>query len=267
MRTYLIKGFLCLFVFTLFSLPLQSQESRSFVILVDYMKSHPGQDAVSLETDIFQPVHKQIVGAGDKMAWACYEVLFPNGKNVEYNYVTVNVYESAEKYHDNSGMKWADAFAKAHPGKSADEAWEKMSKARDWVKTEMFTFVDEAVEGPPLAGDQMVKVNYMKTAQGMGDSYVDMESKYFKPAHKMAVKDGAMVDWQLYALTAPTGSSMPYNYITVDTYNGAKQMYAPYSNDMEKVHPGENIDKIWESMMKTRTLVRSETWVSRSSTF
>ena len=47
-------------------------------------------------------------------------------------------------------------------------------------------------------------------------AYERMESEVFKAGHQVLVDAGQRSGWAVYALVSPTGSSVPYNYGTVD---------------------------------------------------
>jgi hypothetical protein len=256
-----------LIVMTGLMLPMQTnaqeevEEQRSFVVILDFMKSNFGQEALKMEKEIFLPIHQHQVDYKKKIAWFCFEVLFPNGRDIEYNYVTVNVYGSGKDYFSQDGESWAEAFAYTHPGENIDEVMRDMTKSRDWVRTELFSFIDEAVPGTKPTMSEYIHVNFMKTPNGKEEEYVKMEREIFKPIHAADVASGGREDWALYSRMAPYGSQFDYNFITVDMHGNLDQLMSTQSEALWKqVHPDKNIEDLFDKMVNLRSLVRQETW-------
>lgn len=263
MKSHLFSALL--FVALMFALPTsfnaQDSDGPPVAVVLDFMKGHPGSGALEMEAEAFKPIHQVLVDGGEKLAWYCYEVLFPNGKDVEYNYVTVNVYKSGKDFMESmeDGDSWSAAFAKAHPDKKQEDVWKAISDARDWMRSEMFVFIDEAVEGsgPPA---EYISVNYMKVAEGRGSDYIAMEREIFKPVHQAQVERGTRQDWGLYARRAPWGAAFDYNFITVDVHGSLDNMFAGQGGLWSEVHPDLSASNAFEKMAKLRSLQRSETW-------
>ncbi len=269
MKRILTCGITAFFAYISFfpNLIAQDPDPTQFAIVFDYMKAKPNSNAIGLEQSVFQPIHQEMVNNGQKIVWYCFEVLFPSGSNVEYNYVTVNVYPSLKAYLEPSGANWGEIFKKVHPGKDMDIEWNRISKARDWVKTEMYTFIDEAVPGPPEEMADYLHINFFDAADGMADEYVAYEQKYFKPMHAAAVAAGSRLDWGLYSLAAPAGEETGYTHFTVDLEGSIDHLMTPPPAGLwETVHPGVDQDEVWEKMASLRTLVRRDLWRSAGRT-
>lgn len=71
-----------------------SNTSRIYV--VDFMKVEPGDEDryVEVETEWWKPVHAERVRRGSMHSWSLYRVRYPDGTAKEYDFVTVNVFET-----------------------------------------------------------------------------------------------------------------------------------------------------------------------------
>lgn len=76
----------------------QSAGPPSRIYVVDFMKVEPGDDDryVDLETKWWKPVHARRIRDGSMHAWSLYRVRYPDGVAKEYDFVTVNVFDSFE---------------------------------------------------------------------------------------------------------------------------------------------------------------------------
>lgn len=110
-------------------------------------------------------------------------------------------------------------------------------------------------------------VNFMKVKPGMGDAYLDLETKIWKKFHESRKKSGKIVNWMLFQVLSPSGSSVEYNYITVDVYKGAAGLASHYEWDPAAME-GILTDEEMKKAMKTdevRELVKSEVFRRRDA--
>lgn len=100
-------------------------------------------------------------------------------------------------------------------------------------------------------------VEYMKVKPGMNDKYLESESQHWKPVHQSRVKDGTILDWSLYRIAHPSGTSTEYDYVTVTVFANYDKMENPMNLDHFKTaHPNGNPDKMMEQTSNSRNLVK-----------
>ena len=112
---------LSLATLVLYPSPTAAQQSapnpvpRRYLVL-DYMRVTPGKENeyVRLEREVFKPFHAQRVKNKRLVGWQLYEVRYTADTHRDYDYVTVNVYDSLAATDDQSGL--VEMFQRMHPG-------------------------------------------------------------------------------------------------------------------------------------------------------
>lgn len=226
----------------------QEGEQPTMYAVVDCMKS-TSPDYQAVETEIWQPMHQAMVDQGKKSGWTLYSVMY--GDRSDCDYYTVNNYVGEAQLNDDT--PYDEVFAAVHPGKSWDEAVARTSASRVMVRSELWAYVDGLAPQPA----DYITVNYMYAENGA--DYVAMESEVAKPVNQALVNSGHRVGWSVWQLMAPSGTSIPYNYATVDASNAIGP--APWGETMQAVHAGRDLDAINQAMLESRDMVRSDTWV------
>lgn len=209
-------------------LPAQEEDAGAIYFQFDYMKSKNG-DYVAMERELWKPVHQQRIKDGKLLWWGLYSVNFPSGTMADYDYVTINVYDSPARFEDGYSEleKWMKA---AHPDKDFEKMGQRTTDSRDIVWSEVFELIDRAV-GPQGKPAKYLVANRMKVKPGEGQAYVEMERKGYMPAHKMAVDKGLRENWWLLGRTLPYGASYGYNFMTLDAYDSMQQVLTPLPAD------------------------------------
>ncbi len=231
-----------------------AQAPPSPFLRIDFMMS-TSDDYVSLESDIWKPIHQDEVNRGNMLAWNLFSVNY--GDRSEYDYVTVNVYaDRAATEGDFEG--WFDeAFARVHPDADAATALSKTSAARANVKSELWREVMR--EGPP-GPFQYAAINYMKVPPGGGEAYVALERDWWAPIHRAAIAKGCGGAWAVYQLLTPFGTKLPYNYAAVNFRNAWKEGCS-YQDIAAEVHPDTSWETIGEATSAAREGVYGIEWV------
>ena len=231
----------------------QDEEQAVFFIQLDCMKS-TSSDYGEVETEIWQPMHQEMVKQNKRFNWSLYWVLF--GDRSECDYYTVNTFRGLEQL--NAEWGYAEVFATVHPGKNWDEAMARTNASRTLVRTELWVWVD----GVPPADHRYAMVNQM-LAEDRAD-FLEYEQETWKPIHQALVDGGHRAGWGVYELVSPVGSSLPYNFSTVDFL---KQLGpAPVEETMRSVHPDQEITAIFQDGEDARDHVLGETWMLIAST-
>lgn len=224
----------------------QEAEQATTYAVVDCMKS-TSPDYVAVETEIWQPMHQAMVNQGKKSGWTLYSVQF--GDRSECDYYTANSYVGGAQLNDDTPI--SEVFAAVHPGKSWEEAWARTAASRVVVRTELWAYVD----GLPAQPAQYITVNYFYTENGA--DFVAMESEVAKPVSQALVDGGHWVGWSVWQLMVPGGTSVPYNYATVDAFNTLGPV--PWLETFQAVHPDSELPAVAER-------VRFDTWLVMAQT-
>lgn len=110
-------------------------------IEVDYMYVTPETEAdyVTLEEEVWKPIHKALTDMGYEAGWSAWGVRFPGGYGAPFQYATVNSYAD---FTNIGPLPIEEAFKAAHPEKDYQEIMDQTEAARDMVKTELWTLID-----------------------------------------------------------------------------------------------------------------------------
>lgn len=230
----------------------QDQERPPLYVSVDCMKSTTA-DYATVETDIWQPMHQELVNQGRRNSWALYWVLY--GDRSKCDFYTVTTYLGGEQLNGHPAMD--EVFKTVHPDGDFAESMANTWDSRQHVATELWL----AVDGTQIKEHRFAVVNKMSADDP--DAYERMEMQVFKPGHQALVDGGHRSGWAMYTLVSPIGTSIPYNYSTVDFVNHLNPV--PMAEAMMSAHPDRDLDVLQE-MLQLRDQVSSKTWVRVAAT-
>jgi len=230
----------------------QENEAQALYVAVDCMKS-TAADYASVETEIWQPMHQELVNHGKRNSWSLYWVQY--GDRSKCDYYTVTSYRGEAQL--NADPAYAEVFETVHQNKNFAKAMTRTSASRQHVATELWL----AIDSTEIKKHRYATVNMMHAEDP--DTYETMESRTFKPGHQTLVDGGYRAGWSVYALITPIGTSIPYNYATVDFMNQLGPV--PMAESMLSAHPDRDLEAMHE-MLQLREGVSSETWALVATT-
>ena len=239
----LVVLFACLLPGTVLA---QDEASPTLYVTVDCMKA-TAANYESIEADIWQPMHQHLVDTGKRSSWALYRVMY--GDRSRCDYYTVTTFLGEEQL--NAAIDYGEAFEAVHPGKNVDKALQQTWAAREQVATELWMLIDRTERQP----HRYAIVNRMYAEDPV--AYERMESQVFKAGHQALIDGGYRAGWAVYALMSPLGSSIPYNYGTVDFVDNLSPV--PMAEAMLAANPDRDLDAM-NRLLELRDHVLSETW-------
>lgn len=118
----------------------QSSAEPSRVYVIDYMKVEPGDGDryVETETKWWKPVHEERMRRGEMHSWGLYRVRWPDGAEKEYDFVTVNVFDT---YADSDKDPFA-VFGEVHPNADRQAVERNTMESRRLVRGEVWYRID-----------------------------------------------------------------------------------------------------------------------------
>jgi len=230
----------------------QDEERPPLYVSVDCMKS-TAADYSGVETDLWQPMHQERVNQGMINSWSLYRVVY--GDRSKCDYYTVTTYRGSTQL--NAASSFETVFQVVHPDGDFSQTMESTWQARRHVATELWV----AVDGIAPETHRFAVVNKMRADDP--DAYERMETRVFKPGHQALVDGGYRSGWAMYALVSPIGTSIPYNYSTVDYVDHLNPV--PMAEAMMSANPDRDLDALQE-LLELRDQVSSETWVLVAAT-
>ena len=230
----------------------QERDKQPLYLSVDCMKS-TNVDYTSVELEIWQAMHQELVNKGEQNSWALYWVMY--GDRSKCDYYTVTTHLGDEQL--NVRPSFADVFAVVHPDDDFEHAMARTWASRQHVATELWV----AVDGTEIKQHRFAVVNMMHATDP--DAYERMESRVFKPGHEALLASGHRAGWGMYALITPIGTSTPYNYSTVDFSNYLSPV--PMAEAMLSANPDRDLEEMQE-LLALREQVNSQTWALVAAT-
>lgn len=230
----------------------QDEDRPPLYVSVDCMKS-TAADYSSVEVDIWQPMHQELVNQGKINSWALYWVRY--GDRAKCDYYTVTTYRGQEQLNAHPAIP--HVFEAVHENEDFIKAMARTWASRQHVATELWVLVDST----ELKEHRFAVVNTMYAEDP--DAYERMETEVFKPGHQALVDGGHRAGWGMYELVSPLGTSIPYNFSTVDFVNHLNPV--PMAEAMLSAHPNRDLEAMHE-LLGLRDNVRSETWALVAAT-
>jgi hypothetical protein len=125
---------------SLVSTAFTQSQAPPLVIDVAFMKVEPGkaQDYLRLESELWKPVHQERIRRGHMKSWSLFRVEYPHGADQEYNFVTVNVYNSLV----DIDRDVIEVFSKVHPSIKTSDVVSRTFGARRLARGEMWRRLD-----------------------------------------------------------------------------------------------------------------------------
>ena len=230
----------------------QDEKQPKLYVSVDCMKS-TAVDYASVETDIWQAMHQELVNQQKINSWALYHVLY--GDRSKCDFYTVTTLRGQKQL--DAAQSLEEIFQLVYPNGDFNELMARTWDSRQRVATELW----EAVDGTVIQEHRFAVVNMMNASDA--DAYERMESEVFKPGHQALLDGGHGSGWGLYVLVSPLGSAIGYNYSTVDFSNHLNPV--PMAEAIMSANPDRDLDAMQE-LLQLREQVRSQTWVLVAAT-
>ncbi len=259
LKGFIFKTAILITALTMFAFRLEAQTESALYVVVDYMKVQPETNAAYLnfEQEIWKPMHEERVKRGIIVGWYLYAVEF-SGTGDEYNYVVINLYDSAERLES----PWdADIPRQIHPSKSIQDILQETQKTRQTVKSELYYSVATAPRIPLETPAPFMQVNYMQVEPGKQADYEQLETDIWLPIHNQSILSGQTRGWGLWRSLFPRGAGRDYQYLTLNTFSDFSTIFnLDFSESFGNIHPGEEFSDIMMKTRETRAIARTELW-------
>lgn len=252
---------------TMVLIPLMSQyvhagEGDPLFVKIDYFKPAPGEtgEYVSLERELWKPLHEERYNRGIIKSWNFYQVM-AGEPDVPYQYIAVNVF-------DDFGMidyfDLEDIMQTVYPDKDPGDLMKRTHASREVVRTEIWQINGKIIpeEATGVSGNYLT-VNYFDSRGGSGE-HMEMELDFWGRIHETRIEKDILNSWAMYTLLYPGGDARHYTYSTIDYYESLEDMREPVGAGIARIaHDGlsdEEIDNYFRRTGASRTLFKTELW-------
>jgi hypothetical protein len=200
-----------------------------------------------------EEVHKLAQGRiddGELTTWYLLRAVFPQGESAECDYLVVALFPKLP--HLLGTPELTAAIQKSGLSITPDDYVNHRNAVSTLVSVEVFQ--NQVFVGTPKKGDYF-QVNYMHVADDNINDYVAYEKKVWKPLAEALMKDGKEDGWSLNLRVMPSGSSSPYQAVTVDVFPSMDAVFADdpqFADRFRKVHPDMELGTTFEQYEKLR---------------
>ena len=108
-------------------------------------------------------------------------------------------------------------------------------------------------------------VEYFKVKPENTEKYLDFVKNFWRPLQQERIAQQEIVRWRFFRVQF-TGKNDEYNFVTAAFFDDFNKLGNLYNIDIQKVHPGKNIDDTMEEIYKVRDLVKTNLLVINSNT-
>jgi hypothetical protein len=214
-----------------------------------------GPNYVTLEREIWKPIHQELLKQGKITGWYLYRVQY-TGTGDEFNYAVVTQYNGSDGL---EGMNYGEIIQKVHPSIPVNLIFEQTMNSRDLVSTRLLQWVLQAFPEQQGEPARYAVVNYQRAMPGT--NYFDLRRDFVKPVFDLAIKEGKIAGWGLWTTVFPSGTEIPYNWVSADFYNNMSEIgQYGWQDLLERANPGANIEEIMPKLGSSRSMVKNELW-------
>lgn len=112
------------------------------------------------------------------------------------------------------------------------------------------TLTSPVASQPVAAGDYAV-IQFLKTAPGKAQEFVQIERDIMRPMVLEAIRKGDISSWTVYEVSWPRGTERDYDFVSVTTYD-------TYAKSGANPLQGRATPELRQRVNDTRTLIRGE---------
>ncbi|XOV92955.1 MAG: hypothetical protein ACFHWX_22495 [Bacteroidota bacterium] len=127
-------------VWQLSSFPEGDSEPSKYAV-VNFQRSVPGTNYFALRRDYVKPAFDLAVKEGKMAGWGLWSLMFPQGGDIDYNWISVDLYNDFSKINQ---FGWADLITRANPKINLDEIGPQLGESRTMTRNELWVLVDYA---------------------------------------------------------------------------------------------------------------------------
>jgi ketosteroid isomerase-like protein len=230
--------------------------AKSRLLRLTYMNVEPAKvaDYVKRVREHYIPIHNERVAQGKLAAWKVYRVDYPNGEQLEYNFVIVN--ELAGFAQLESDGSYAD-IAKRVVGAQKYEHILANPIAKT-MRTDTVV-LREATQGWSTASSRLLNVAYLKVLPGKGPELMAIERDHYLRATEDGVKEGRMTAWGFGVVRFPEQRDAVYTHLSIAGYDSLAQMEKEPSAE-HRAKWGKSAAEAMAKLPTVRTRVKGELW-------
>lgn len=235
---------------------------------IDYLTVSEGElnSFLKISKNELKPIYQKLVNSGVIKSWALYRAKYPGGKKTGYDFISITTASDLDRLDSRFSSLRPPKFL---PDSVSDEQQKALGKNVTLYKSELWS-VENFVSPKDslIAPSRFLSMGYMDVASGKSPDYLMLEEEIAKPIHKERVNRNNMAGWEVYNLITPGGSQYGYNFSTANYYDQLSDIEFGFTEEVIYQTMGENanISELFNTIYKTRDLVKVELWELQTHT-
>jgi hypothetical protein len=208
--------------------------------------------------------HQERINDDRMTAWLLLKVVNEEKKDIPYNYITLNVYPDMDKVSNGGATKedWINAHGAQKYEQEGQEMGALTRKVNNIIRRELCTTVSSIYS---LTKYRIA--NFMKTAQGQRDAFVESRQGFIQPIFSRMIHDidAPMSGWILNELVTPDDTEKEYDFVSFDLFKDKADIGRAYPNKnyTKLAHPNlskEEAQAVSNKNRAMRKMVKREVW-------
>ena len=238
---------------------LKGQDAPINYFALKYIKVDPQNETefIRAQLEAWKKIHQKRIDQDLLNGWYLLRVVSPAGTSTDYNYITVEAYENAERlsgHFDGYGVNYSGIL-----GPEEISLALRTPEISNMTYEEVWRTVDQVLD---LSNSNLFRYqvfNSMKLRPGVDeDEYQRIEREYWKPMHEKRIENGNMKGWGIYTMIIPGGTERDYHWATIDFYDEFVDYLKPTDGFLEAIHGEEKAMKYIEETDSKRDLLKAE---------
>ena len=184
----------------------------------DKMKVLDGmeKDYLKIEKQ-WKEIHEKLMSDGKRLSWSVWK---PKDKNLGYDYVTVQTFDSLDSM--DAPFNWKD-IGQSIGNEKLESILNKTPKTRENVGSEIWKLEGWTESAENILPDSL-GMGFMTPAKGKDSEYAELEKKYFsKFWQEVADADENILGWHFARLLFSNGDNVDYKYYTLHLKDSSKK--------------------------------------------
>jgi len=201
-----------------FEMRLKEAQKPFTYLRADKMKVMEGMEKEYLEIETqWKEIHENLMSDGKKLSWSLWK---PKDKNLGYDYVTVQTYDSLDSMETPYDWK---AIGESIGADKLEAILQKTPSTRKNIGSELWKLEGWTGPGANVLPDAL-SIGFMTPADGKDSQYAQLESQYFsKFWEAVSDADDSILGWHFSRLLFSNGEKVDYKYYTLHLKDSSRK--------------------------------------------
>jgi heme-degrading monooxygenase HmoA len=231
---------------------------------VSFIKVKPGMnESYLIDMKTTKKINNGLKANKTISSWQLYRRVYPRGSEMEFDYVTFQVYPGAKEMESRKDWLPWNPIMKELSAKETIDYLTSLGNVRTVVQTELYNFkMGVGAAGKP--GD-FVQLNLINANPGSNDA-VEKMWESLKPVIEECIKAGKLKGYNVWKRTYVTNVGYANDYTVTFSFSSLEQALSWASGktgmaeEYKKIYPKEDFTAFGTKLTSLRIIVAQELW-------